>query len=103
MASHSLAKISVMKVDVEGYEKLVFEGARESLAAGRIATVYFEVCPVLAAKAGFGPADAAQLLAGVGYRLFTLSSVGGLVPADIGLTGSVQSTNWVAVKQKIAL
>ena len=83
---------------MEGYEKLVFDGARESLAAGRMATVYFEVCPVLAARAGFGPAGAAQILASVGYRLFTLSSVGGLVPADIGLIGSVGMANWIAAK-----
>lgn len=98
VASNSLAKIALMKVDVEGYEKLVFDGARESLVAGRIAAVYFEVCPVLAARAGYGPADAAQLLASAGYRLFTLSSRGELLPADIGLIGGVQLANWIALK-----
>ena len=45
LASLNAESVSFMKVDVEGFEALVFAGAEDALTHRRIATVYFEVCP----------------------------------------------------------
>lgn len=42
VARHGIARIDLMKIDVEGHEMDVLAGAAETLAAGRIAVVQFE-------------------------------------------------------------
>lgn len=39
---HGIARIDLMKIDVEGYERNVFEGMAGAIAAGRIGVVQFE-------------------------------------------------------------
>jgi FkbM family methyltransferase len=56
-------EVGVMKVDVEGHELALFEGASEALAAGRIAHLVFEDHE--------GPSSAAcRFLTGLGYALY---------------------------------
>jgi FkbM family methyltransferase len=62
------ASISFLKVDVEGFESLVFAGAEDALRRRRIATVYFDVGPNLANMRGFAPDAAARILLRHGYN-----------------------------------
>ncbi len=57
--------IGVMKVDVEGHEPAVFEGARARLAAREIRDIVFE-------DHGGYPTPAMRLLRGFGYEVFAL-------------------------------
>jgi FkbM family methyltransferase len=59
------ATVGVMKIDVEGHEASVIEGAAEALAAHRIRDIVFE-------EHGSYPAPSATLLEGHGYTIFAL-------------------------------
>ena len=91
-----LDAIALLKVDVEGYEELVFQGAERLLASKRARVVYYEVCPELTRRAGFAPEAPGQRLLAHGYRLHTLDAAGHLQPADLGRIPSVTLENWVA-------
>lgn len=56
-------KVGVMKIDVEGGELKVLEGARSELAAGRIRDIVFEDFNAF-------PSDAVRLLSSCGYTVF---------------------------------
>ncbi len=43
MAESGLERVDILKMDVQGAEHLVIEGARETLAAGRIGMIYTEI------------------------------------------------------------
>jgi FkbM family methyltransferase len=91
--------VAFMKVDVEGYERLVFGGGVNVLGARRCALIYFEVCPVLARRAGFEPDDAAAFLQQNGYVLNSLNSEGRLVPVFAAEAKNVVCDNWIAVRR----
>lgn len=89
-------KLSLLKIDVEGYEPLVLEGAEELLSNQRIKIVYFEVCPPLLREAGFSPSTPCEILSEYEYRLFRLGPEG-LVPVTPEDVESVSLENWVAM------
>jgi FkbM family methyltransferase len=73
---NGIDRVSVLKLDIQGYEAAALRGASEMLAAGRIDLVYTEV---LFAKLYEGQAhfwDLAQALAAHRYELFGLYNVG---------------------------
>lgn len=49
--------IDLLKIDVEGMEPYVLQGARTLLKERRIAAVLIEICPVNLRSVGFSPAD----------------------------------------------
>ncbi len=63
---------ALLKVDVEGYEKFVFDGATELLKRTRC--VYFEVSSLHSSRFGYSTHDLLTLLEGAGFRLFRLSA-----------------------------
>jgi len=65
------AAIALLKVDVEGYERFVFEGAPEVLA--RTACVFFEVSGPHFATFGYRTADVLDLLLASGFHLFRVA------------------------------
>lgn len=95
---NSIESVALMKVDVEGFETKVFRGARKALAEGIIAVVYFEVCPVIAERAGFNPSDSARVLLEAGYKLFGITKTGALAPAELAELAGAPYANWVALK-----
>jgi FkbM family methyltransferase len=62
--------IAVMKVDVEGAERLVFEGGLRRLARDDGPAIMFEVNEELATLFGSSTASVKQLLGESGYRIF---------------------------------
>ena len=90
--------VSFLKVDVEGFEALVFAGADDALKDRRIATVYFEVAPKLAIMRGFEPEAGARILLRHGYELKRVDENGRLQGANVADIPDVVLENWVAVR-----
>ena len=99
MKAYGIGEISLLKVDVEGFEDLVFRGAPQFLADRRAKFIYYEICPSLARRAGFKPEAASERLLDYGYSLHTLDQSGHLRSADVKDIASVQLANWVATRE----
>jgi len=73
LKSLSIANVDVMKVDVEGYEAHVFEGAKQLLTGRRAPLIVFEFCDWAEARAFSGETGRAQqVLLDYGYTLWIL-------------------------------
>jgi len=86
-------KIGLMKIDVEGYEYTVFDGARRILATGQIRDIIFE-------DLGSYPSNVTSILEEHGYKIFRLDgNWRGLQLKPISLAqphGSMNKHNFVA-------
>ena len=69
-AREGLARVDLVKVDVEGAEPRVFQGAARLLAGERAPMVMFETGDTLAASFGTSPAEAKHLLTDAGYSIY---------------------------------
>ena len=77
-----LDRVDVLKVDVEGAERLVFIGGRRTLARADAPAIFFEVDERLCAAAGTTPREVKQLLIAYGYGIFRWRR-GAFVPVAI--------------------
>lgn len=99
VAEHGIDKVSLLKIDVEGYETLVFRGAQRLLTEIQPAMIYFEVCPPLTERAGFAATEPARMLADAGYALHRLADDGGLIPVVPDDMAGLEYENWLAVRR----
>jgi FkbM family methyltransferase len=100
-AAHAIRRIALLKVDVEGYESLVFRGAATVLSDIRPGVIYFEVCPDLTRAAGFEAAGPARYLADRGYALHRVGAGGGLHTVHAEAASAVARVeNWVAIDSR---
>jgi hypothetical protein len=67
---HGIATIDFMKIDVEGAELMVLQGAANVLAGSGIGVIQLELNDALK-KYGIRRSDVVQLLEDYGYRLYT--------------------------------
>lgn len=81
------ARVSFVKIDVEGYEISALEGARPILEA-RHPTIMFEVAASALVRQGRTPHDVYAYLAGYGYRFWVLER-GRFVPVDDARDGNI--------------
>lgn len=81
------ARVSFIKIDVEGYEIAALEGARPILEANHPA-IMFEVSADALARQGQTPADVFAFLSSFGYRFWMLDS-GRFVAQDGPCEGNV--------------
>jgi hypothetical protein len=95
---NSIADIAFLKVDVEGFEATVFEGARRLLSEHRAAVVYYEVCPGNAKNSGIEPERATRILLEHGYGTYKIDDIGRLQPVDLSEVERAVLENWVAVR-----
>lgn len=97
-AENAIAEIAFLKVDVEGFEATVFQGAPRLLGEQRAAVVYYEVCPGNAKNSGIEPERPTRILQEHGYRTYKIDELGRLQPVDISEVGRTVLDNWVAVR-----
>lgn len=87
---HGVDHVDLIKIDVEGAELLVFQGAFEILAADDAPMILFECYPENAVPFGYHPAEILWLLEGHGYQIALLAEDGSLRPRPAGVyTGSM--------------
>jgi hypothetical protein len=91
-----------LKVDVEGYEASVFQGAQKLLSEQRVGVVFFESCPALTRSAGFDPLTPSQMLLDYGYALYRVNADGELVPATLKEVHQEAIANWAALTPEIS-
>lgn len=96
-ANEQIPQIDLLKVDVEGYEAKVFEGAKQLLSQKRISYIYFEYCSLLEKHANIKEGLALDILKDNGYRFYTCTSARNMkevIPEDIQ---KVKIANWLAI------
>ena len=95
----AIENIAFLKVDVEGFEAAVFQGARKILSEQRAAIIYYEVCPANSQKSGLAPELPTEILQQHGYSIFRIDKQAGLTPARISEVHKTELDNWVALRQ----
>ena len=78
-AAEGIDRIDVLKVDVEGADAWVIEGAERLLRERRIGTVFFEEDAGHAERLGVAPGTCARRLRAAGYRVAQVSAAGEFV------------------------
>jgi FkbM family methyltransferase len=73
--SQGIGHIDFLKVDVEGFEKQVFEGAHQLLRNRRIKSISFEISQDPLQGAGTKPCEVFEALEAFGYRSFRYNEV----------------------------
>jgi FkbM family methyltransferase len=71
-------RIQLLKVDVEGYEKFVLLGGRESIL--RTACIYFEVSAIHFERYAYTTADLMDIVSNFGFRIFRIERLRLLSP-----------------------
>jgi FkbM family methyltransferase len=71
-AARGIDRIGLLKIDVEGFEAEVLEGARGLLANGAIDLILFEFSPRFHRQRGIDPRAPLAVLERFGYRVMTL-------------------------------
>jgi FkbM family methyltransferase len=69
LASKGLSRIDMMKIDVEGYEKMVFEGMNDLFLNKRVTKIVFEFVDWAEKAAGYHAGAAQQFLQENGFEL----------------------------------
>jgi len=90
------ARVDLIKVDVEGYEKYVFEGGRNTLA--KTECVYFEVCEEHFQHFGYSIRDVLAMLEELGFTLFRKEGERAVRSVDRDHLLSEHHTNLIAMK-----
>ncbi|MEO9132929.1 MAG: FkbM family methyltransferase [Sphingomonas sp.] len=96
VAREGIERIGLLKIDVEGFESLVFRGAMDTLAKRLPRIIFMEVCPALSASAGHDASEPARIVHEAGYDWFRLEEDGALVPVVPADTAQVYLENWIA-------
>jgi FkbM family methyltransferase len=93
--------VSVLKIDVEGYEPAVIAGAAHTLK--RTAVVALEYSPALSRAGPLSVEDMLTVLAGAGLAPFTLAADGTLTPVDaIALPNATEQIDLIWVRRETA-
>jgi FkbM family methyltransferase len=87
--------IALLKLDVEGFERFVVEGGRNTL--GRVEVVFFESWDLQFKHFGYDSKVLFDMLVGCGFQLFRVGTGGTLVPLPEGYRSS-ELENLVAVR-----
>lgn len=91
----NISQIALLKIDVEGYEAVVLEGAEETLKNTHM--VFYEVCPSNNRKAGTDISLPFRILTEQGFNIHRFEGEE-LVAASLSDLEKVTLDNWVGVK-----
>lgn len=80
VAKTGLTHVDFAKMDVEGAEILVLQGARNVLASRSVSAWLFEMNDVCLRNAGCSPAELERMFTDAGYTLFLLDDEGWPIP-----------------------
>jgi FkbM family methyltransferase len=72
-------KVDFIKIDVEGAENLVFEGATKLLSSNNKMTILFEACDANSESFGYSARDLLMYIKGMGFYIYYLDSEGKLI------------------------
>lgn len=78
VATNAIERIDALKVDVEGAELLVFQGAEKTIQSFEIPVIFFEACEHHARAVGNSTIELKRYLRQLGYGIFRLNSDSGL-------------------------
>jgi len=84
VATHSLANVAFIKIDVQGYELAVCEGMKQTLEKCPGVTVAFEYAPDGMRELGFDPMALLHFFRARGFQLHILTRSGIEAPANDG-------------------
>ncbi len=100
LSEESIERVRLLKVDVEGFEAAVFQGAEQLLTGNDAPLILFEFCDWAEARVpGSAVGSAQRLLLGWGYRIWRLADfVSNRPPLDNLLTAGFETL--VAVKNE---
>lgn len=76
----AISKVDFMKIDVEGAEKLVFEGANKTLSKFENTVILFEACDLTSKGFGYSTEDFLTFLMQHNFFLYHIDNTGSLVP-----------------------
>jgi hypothetical protein len=96
-ADEKLDRIDFLKIDVEGFELGVIQGARGLLGARRIERILLEIGDKTCATAGVAPIELLNELESHGYHLHAISPGGEVVQRITGFPESSFSANYFAL------
>jgi FkbM family methyltransferase len=95
-SAHSIDRIAFLKVDVEGFEDLVFAGADRLLRERRIDCIYYELSSLAGRNSGRSLTAASEILLKAGYTLHRLDEDGATVGVDLSRIEGDFYENWIA-------
>lgn len=87
--------IDFLKVDVEGFEAKVFEGAQDLLQNKKIDYIYFEYCSLLEKAANIPIGSTLEILEKNGYSFYTITEDGIQAMSKQAIM-DVKMSNWLA-------
>jgi FkbM family methyltransferase len=90
--TRGINRVSLLKIDVEGFEPEVLRGARGLLSARAIALIVFECSPRLYRQRGLDPFAPMAVLEEYGYQARTLHGT----PVDHGYLSTIQTIDLLA-------
>lgn len=93
-------EIALLKIDVEGYECFVLEGAESTLS--RTTCVFIEAWDELTLRYGYRAADVLEMLRRKGFHVFRHDPAGGLLD-EIGTDVGSRLANYLAMRNPLAL
>ena len=76
---NNISKINLLKIDTQGYEKNVIEGANKSIIQNKIDIIKVEIIFSLVYKKNFNIYDIEKVLIPNGYKLFGTNAYGNLL------------------------
>ncbi|HTV53513.1 MAG TPA: FkbM family methyltransferase [Terriglobia bacterium] len=88
-------QISLLKIDVEGYEKFVIEGAAETLK--RVSCIYFESGEEQNLRNGYSTRDILRLLGTAGFAVYRSAGERRIETISENY-GAPRPENWIAVR-----
>jgi FkbM family methyltransferase len=70
LQKQGIQRVDFLKMDIEGWEPVAFQGATESLKNGSLPVIFVELSTVPLAEQGFTAEDLVRPLREAGYRLY---------------------------------